>query len=99
MSFLDKVKKASKSVVDAGAKTMLKVRKNSSLFCPKFALAGVFAAARNGIFRVVLLTTHRRIDAVRKVKIIVVPSNQRAGTTMLVYGFVTIVLFTRDLNV
>jgi hypothetical protein len=32
MSFLDKMKKASKSVVDAGAKQMLKVRETSELF-------------------------------------------------------------------
>jgi hypothetical protein len=35
MSFLDKVKKASKGVIDAGAKTMLKVRFKQTCRCWK----------------------------------------------------------------
>lgn len=46
MSFLDKVKKASKSVVDAGAKTMLKV----GLFFPRMKI-GHCSCALEGRYR------------------------------------------------
>ena len=46
MSFLDKVKKASKGVIDAGAKTMLKVSQLLRLTNVKFELLGSTATTR-----------------------------------------------------